>query len=125
MVETLEIPATVQPIIAARIDRLGDTEKRVLQIAAVIGKQFPEPLLNQISALPESDFAAALIALQDGEFLRVETLFPEVEYAFKHPLTQEVAYDSQLQSIALAHTRGGRTGAHECCTARSWASVRR
>ena len=97
-VETLEIPATVQPIIAARIDRLGDTEKRVLQIAAVIGKQFPEPLLNRISALPESDFAAALIALQDGEFLRVEKLFPEVEYAFKHPLTQEVAYDTQLQS---------------------------
>ena len=98
VVETLEIPATVQPIIAARIDRLGDTEKRVLQNAAVLGKQFPEPLLNQISALPESDFAAALIGLQDGEFLRVETLFPEVEYAFKHPLTQEVAYDSQLQS---------------------------
>ena len=97
-VETLEIPATVQPIIAARIDRLGDTEKRVLQIAAVIGKQFPEPLLNRISALSDADFAAALIALQDGEFLHVETLFHEVEYAFKHPLTQEVAYDSQLQS---------------------------
>jgi predicted ATPase/class 3 adenylate cyclase len=95
-VEQLEIPASVQPILAARVDRLADREKRLLQIASVIGKRFREPLLRQIADLSDSDFASALMTLQDGEFLRVEALFPEVEYAFKNPLTQEVAYDSQL-----------------------------
>jgi predicted ATPase/class 3 adenylate cyclase len=98
-VEQLEIPASVQPILAARVDRLGDREKRLLQIASVIGKRFREPLLKQIAELSDSDFAGALMTLQDGEFLRVETLFPEVEYAFKNPLTQEVAYDSQLAAV--------------------------
>jgi adenylate cyclase len=112
LVGELEIPATVQPILAARIDRLGEREKSVLQIASVIGKRFREPLLKRIADLDDSDFASALMALQDGEFLRVETLFPEVEYAFKHPLTQEVAYDSQL-SAGRAEIHASVAGAIE------------
>ena len=98
-VEQLEIPASVQPILAARVDRLADREKRLVQIASVIGKSFRESLLSHIADLSDSDFGTALMTLQDGEFLRVETLFPEVEYAFKNPLTQEVAYDSQLATV--------------------------
>jgi predicted ATPase len=94
-VEELEIPATVQSILAARIDRLADHDKHVLQTASVIGKQFSEPILRRVMRLP--DLAASLNALQRAEFIYEEALYPEAEYAFKHPLTQEVAYRSQLQ----------------------------
>jgi class 3 adenylate cyclase len=92
----LEIPTTVQPMLAARIDRLAEREKQVLQAAAVIGKTFPEAVIARVAELPEPDLAAALSHLRDAEFIYEATLYPEVEYAFKHPLTQEVAYDSQL-----------------------------
>jgi predicted ATPase/class 3 adenylate cyclase len=92
----LDVPDTVQPVLAARIDRLPEREKRVLQTASVIGKMFSEPLLLRVAELPEPDLAAALSHLRSAEFVREEALYPEAEYAFKHPLTQEVAYDSQL-----------------------------
>jgi adenylate cyclase len=92
----LEIPATVQSLLAGRIDRLAEREKQVLQTAAVIGKKFPEPVLKQVIELPDVDLAASLDALQRSEFIYEEALYPAAEYAFKHPLTQEVAYTSQL-----------------------------
>jgi class 3 adenylate cyclase len=95
-VEHLPLPATVQAVLAARIDRLGEREKQTLQTAAVIGKEFTEPLLAQVLALSDADRAAALDALKLGEFVYETALYPVSEYAFKHPLTQEVAYDSQL-----------------------------
>jgi len=94
--EELAIPATVQALLAARIDRLGERDKRVLQTAAVIGKEFTEPVLRRVAGLPESQLAASLDALTGAEFLYEEALYPEAEYSFKHPLTQEVAYRSQL-----------------------------
>jgi hypothetical protein len=99
----LQVPPTVQALLAARIDRLGEREKHVLQAAAVIGKDFPEPILQRIVgeigglSLSETDLRAALRVLKDAEFIFEQSLYPVAEYAFKHPLTQEVALGSQLK----------------------------
>ena len=96
-VERLEVPATVKSVLAARIDRLAEREKRLLQTASVIGKDFPEPLLAAVAELPSDDLRVALARLQRAEFLHEQSLYPVAEYAFKHPLTQEVALGSLLQ----------------------------
>jgi class 3 adenylate cyclase/tetratricopeptide (TPR) repeat protein len=95
-VETLKIPATVQAILAARIDRLGPEAKRLLQAAAVIGKDVPLPLLLAIADAPEHEVRAQLTRLQAAEFLYETRLFPDLEYTFKHTLTHEVAYGGLL-----------------------------
>jgi tetratricopeptide (TPR) repeat protein len=95
--DEIEIPATVQALLAARIDRLGEREKRVLQTAAVIGKEFSRTLLARVSELTGDELDAGLHALVQAEFLYEQALYPELEYAFKHPLTQEVAQGSQLR----------------------------
>jgi adenylate cyclase len=101
-VDTLEIPATVQSVLAARLDRLAEREKRLLQTAAVIGKEFAGPILKCVvgshgrEPLADADLTTALAALRRAEFIYEQALYPEIEYAFKHPLTQEVAYRSQL-----------------------------
>jgi class 3 adenylate cyclase len=92
----LEVPPTVQALLAARIDRLPEREKRVLQSAAVIGKDFTEPLLAAVAELPGRELAEALARLRSGEFLHERSLYPIAEYSFKHPLTQGVAQDSLL-----------------------------
>ncbi len=92
----LALPATVQAVLAARIDRLAGREKEVLQTAAVIGKEVPEPILKRVSDAPEAHVADALRTLVAAEFLHEQALYPEARYTFKHPLTQEVAYHSQL-----------------------------
>src|SRR5499426_2707470 len=92
----LEIPGSVPAVLAARIDRMPEREKRLLQAASVIGKEVPEPLLDRVAGLPDAERTASLAALVQAEFLLETALYPEAEYAFKHPLTQEVAYASQL-----------------------------
>src|SRR5262245_46544965 len=92
----LALPATVQAVLAARIDRLPAREKEALGTAAVIGREVPGPVLHRVAALPETELAAAVAELVSREFLYETALYPEAEYAFKHPLTQEVAYRSQL-----------------------------
>jgi class 3 adenylate cyclase/tetratricopeptide (TPR) repeat protein len=96
-VETVTIPPTVQAIIAARIDRLPPDLKRLLQAAAVIGKDVPIAILEAITDLPPADVQAALTALQAAEFLYELRLFPDLEYTFKHALTHEIAYGGVLQ----------------------------
>lgn len=93
----LEVPDTVQAVLAARIDRLPEREKHVLQAAAVIGKQFAEPLLAEVAQLDAAELREALDALGRAEFVHATALFPDPEYAFHHPLTQEVALGSQLR----------------------------
>jgi tetratricopeptide (TPR) repeat protein len=83
-------------VLAARIDRLAGREKEVLQTAAVIGEEVPEPILKHVSDAPEADNADALRTLVTSEFLYERALYPEAQYTFKHPLTREVAYHSQL-----------------------------
>jgi class 3 adenylate cyclase/tetratricopeptide (TPR) repeat protein len=94
---TIQVPATIQAVLAARIDRLPAGDKILLQTAAVIGKDVPFPLLQAIAELPEETLRGALTHLQAAEFLYEANLFPDVEYTFKHALTQEVAYGSLLQ----------------------------
>jgi predicted ATPase/class 3 adenylate cyclase len=94
---SLQVPATVQAVLAARIDQLLPEEKRLLQTAAVIGTDVPLPLLQTIADLPEVALHQGLARLQAAEFLYETQLFPEHEYTFKHALTHEVAYNSLLQ----------------------------
>jgi class 3 adenylate cyclase/tetratricopeptide (TPR) repeat protein len=105
-VEQLKIPATVQAILAARIDRLEPEAKRLLQAAAVIGTDVPLPLLLAIADAPELEVRAELTRLQAAEFLYETQLFPDLEYTFKHALTHEVAYQGLLQDRQRAlHAR--------------------
>jgi tetratricopeptide (TPR) repeat protein len=95
--DSLQVPATVQAVLTARIDRLPSEEKRLLQTAAVIGTEVPWPLLQAVAELPEATLHPCLAHLQSAEFLYETVLFPEREYTFKHALTHEVAYGSLLQ----------------------------
>src|SRR5262245_2123714 len=94
---TIQVPATVQAVLAARIDRLPSEDKRLLQTAAVIGTEVPMPLLQAIAELPEEGLQHGLAHLQAAEFLYEARLFPEREYTFKHALTHEVAYSGLVQ----------------------------
>jgi predicted ATPase len=91
------LPTTVQGVLAARIDRLIPEEKTLLQQLAVIGREFPLSLIRQVIAQPEDEVYRVLASLQRKEFLYEQPAFPEVEYSFKHALTQEVAYGTALQ----------------------------
>ena len=94
--DTLQVPATVQALLAARIDRLPPEDKRLLQTAAVIGTEVPWPLLQAIADTPDEALYRSLAQLQAAEFLYETSLFPERAYTFKHALTHEVAYGSLL-----------------------------
>ncbi len=88
------LPATVQAVLGARIDRLADTEKEVLQTAAVVGKEFSAAVLQRVAGVSDELLEAALHRLSAGEFIVEQPT--EGLYGFRHPLTQEVAYQSQL-----------------------------
>ena len=93
----LHISPTVQGVLAARIDRLTPEEKALLQQLSVIGRQFPAGLVRKVIARPEDEVYGLLVSLQAKEYLYEQPAFPEVEYLFKHALTQEVAYGTVLQ----------------------------
>ena len=95
-VEDTGVPPTVQAILAARIDRLQPEAKGLLQAASVVGKEVPEPTLQRVAGLAEEPLTEALKELIDGGFLYEAELYPDRVLAFTHPLTQEVAYGSQL-----------------------------
>jgi tetratricopeptide (TPR) repeat protein len=104
--QTIQVPATVQAVLAARIDRLLPAEKDLLQIAAVIGKRFPLALLQVVTDQPEEALRRGLAHLQAAEFVHETSLFPEVQYTFTHTLTHDVAYGSLLQDQQRAlHAR--------------------
>ena len=143
-VAEIRIPATVQSVLAARIDRLPESAKQVLQAAAVIGKRFSEPVLQlalgpalgtdgpPIEQQPGAtvDLAQALRTLQDADLIHSEPSTVPVEYAFKHALTQEVAYHSQLQETrarkheavarALEVVYAARLGEYAALVAHHW-----
>jgi predicted ATPase/class 3 adenylate cyclase len=92
----IHIPATVQAVLASRIDRLSPEEKELLQTLAVIGKEFSFGLLKQVVDQSEDTLQQRLSRLRDAEFIYEQPAFPEPDYVFKHALTQEVAYNSML-----------------------------
>jgi tetratricopeptide (TPR) repeat protein len=93
--EKIQVPETLQGIIAARIDRIEDNLKRIMQVASVIGREFAYRILHKITGMQE-ELKSHLMNLQGLEFIYEKSLFPEIEYIFKHALTQEVAYNSLL-----------------------------
>jgi class 3 adenylate cyclase/tetratricopeptide (TPR) repeat protein len=95
-IDDLLIPSTVQNVVADRIDRLPFDEKHLLQTAAVIGVAVPFGLLRAVSELSEETLQICLSHLQAAEFLYETSLFPELEYTFKHALVNEVAYGTLL-----------------------------
>lgn len=116
------VPATVSAVLYARIDRLGEEQKRLLQEAAVIGKDVPFALLQAITEMEEKDLRVRLARLNEAEFLYESRLFPDLEYTFKHSLTRDVAYKSLVEkrvkplharvARALARLMAGRLDEH-------------
>jgi tetratricopeptide (TPR) repeat protein len=95
--EEIHVPATVQAILAARIDRLPPEDKALLQTASVVGTDVPVAVLAAVAEVSADVLAGGLTRLQAGEFLYETRLFPDAEYTFRHALTHEVAYGSLLQ----------------------------
>jgi class 3 adenylate cyclase/tetratricopeptide (TPR) repeat protein len=93
---SVQVPATVHAVLSARIDRLGAEQKRLLQEAAVVGKDVPFALLQAIAGIPEQALRTRLAELRAAEYLYESRLFPDLEYTFKHALTHEVAYSGLL-----------------------------
>jgi tetratricopeptide (TPR) repeat protein len=96
-IEQIEIPPSVQAVLAARIDRLKPSEKHVLQSAAVVGTDVPLALLREIVNLRDEELHSILPELEAGELLYQTAIYPDLQYTFKHSLTQEVAYSGLLQ----------------------------
>jgi len=94
---SIQVPPTVQAVLAARMDRLPQDEKQLLQTAAVIGTEVPFTLLRAIAEIPDEALNSCLAHLQATEFLYETSLFPERVYTFSHALTHDVAYNSLLQ----------------------------
>ena len=105
-IQAIEVPATVQVILAARIDRLSADDKQLLQTASVIGKDVPFVLLHAVAEAAEDVVQRGLAHLQAAEFLYETRLFPDPEYTFKHALTHDVTYGTLLQDRRKAlHAR--------------------
>src|SRR5262249_14028067 len=96
-VRRIEVPATVQAILAARIDRLRGGDKQLLQTASVIGKDVPLVLLHAVADATKDTVHQGLARLQMADFLYEKDVFPDPEYTFKHALTHEVTYGTLLQ----------------------------
>lgn len=106
---TIHIPTTVQGVLSARMDRLPAEEKALLQTLAVIGREFSSSLLHKVVTEREEHLQRLLSRLQTSEFVYEQPAFPEVEYIFKHALTQEVAYNSLLiERRKVLHERTGQ-----------------
>jgi class 3 adenylate cyclase/tetratricopeptide (TPR) repeat protein len=107
-ISDIQVPDTVQGIIAARLDRLEDNLKHTLQVASVIGRDFAFRILKTITGIRE-ELKPYLLDLQELEFVYEKRLFPDLEYVFKNTLTQEVAYNSLLQKKKKAiHEKIGK-----------------
>ncbi len=93
-----ELPATVQAVIGARIDGLGQRQRDVLQVGSIIGKDFPAAVLREVVGQDHDGLVAQLDSLCDGGLLRRSDSRDDSAYQFGHPLIQEVAYTTQLRS---------------------------
>jgi class 3 adenylate cyclase/tetratricopeptide (TPR) repeat protein len=92
----VKVPATVQGVLASRIDRLTPAEKELLQALSVIGREFSISLVERVIAAPQGELGQRLATLQAAEFIYEQPDISDIEYTFKHALTQEVAYNSIL-----------------------------
>jgi tetratricopeptide (TPR) repeat protein len=105
----IRVPPTVQAILASRIDRLPAAEKQLLQALAVLGREFPSGLIRHVAGKSDDELAPTLAELQLAEFIYEQPALGDVEYTFKHALTQEVAYNSVLnERRRVLHERTAR-----------------
>lgn len=105
-VSQIEVPSTIQDIIMARIDRLEENRKRTLQVGSVIGTEFSFELLQNVST--DKELREHLLSLRNSELIYERGFFPDTDYAFKHALIHEVAYNSLLvQKRKELHERVG------------------
>ena len=121
-IQAIQVPATVQVMLAARIDRLSPEDKRLLQVASVVGKDVPFALLQAVAELSDERLRRGLDHLQAAEFLYETGLYPDAEYSFTHALTQDVTYGGLLQERrhelhgriveAIETLHGDRLGEH-------------
>ena len=128
--DRLGVPATVQAVVGARIDRLAEHDKEILQTASVIGRTFSAPILRRVAGRSETETNASLRRLCSAEFLSAEAVDPAPEYRFWHPLTQEVAYGSLLAehrrrihaavATALLERHPEGSGDHAALIAHHW-----
>jgi class 3 adenylate cyclase/tetratricopeptide (TPR) repeat protein len=95
-IDAIPLPSTVQAVVAARIDRLGETAKQVLETASVIGREFPRSILMPVTGLPDVGLSEALWQLRQAELLYDLPPYEKGLHAFRHPLIQEVAYRTLL-----------------------------
>lgn len=108
-VKTQALPRTVQTVLAARIDRLGETAKQVLQTASVIGQEFEEIILHRIVELTGTALEDSLHKLVEVEFFHQKAFYPEPVWAFRHPIVREVAYHTLLRKPReMLHRRTAR-----------------
>jgi predicted ATPase len=107
--DALKVPTSVQAVLAARIDRLPAKQKESLQMLAVVGTEFPLSLVRAMSErASESELDRTLEQLQLADFIYEQPAAGDIEYTFKHALTQEVAYNSVLHERRKAlHERIG------------------
>jgi len=94
---SVQIPDRVQAVLAARIDRLPDDRKSFLQASSVIGKDLPFSLLQAVAVVPADQLMGNLADLEEAQFLRTTSLYPDLSYSFRHSLTHDVVYSSLLK----------------------------
>jgi len=105
-IEQWRIPDSVHALISARIDRLPEEPKGLLHYASVIGQEFHPALLADLAAIEAEPFETGLAVLEESGFVHARSADPGTRYRFCHPLVQEVAYQTQLESQrARAHAR--------------------
>jgi class 3 adenylate cyclase/tetratricopeptide (TPR) repeat protein len=96
-IASIPLPPTVQAVVAARIDRLHESAKQVLEMASVVGREISIPILDGIADLAPNELSEAIQKLRQAELLYDVPPFEQQLLAFRHPLIQEVAYRSLLQ----------------------------
>ena len=94
--QSVAMPSTVQDMIMARVDRLSDDAKAVLQAGSAIEREFPYDLIRAVTGLHETDLLSHLSALKDAELIYERGIYPRTSYVFRHALTREVVYASIL-----------------------------
>jgi class 3 adenylate cyclase/tetratricopeptide (TPR) repeat protein len=96
-IDTIPLPPTVQAVVAARIDRLEENAKKILEIASVVGREIAVSILEMVAALPAAELSEAAQHLRQAELLYDVPPFEQRLLAFRHPLIQEVAYRSLMR----------------------------
>ena len=95
-IKRILVPSTIQDVIMSRVDSLPDGVKRILQSAAVMGREFDRDLIQSVTGIPNQKLMSYLSVLKDSELLYERGVYPDSSYIFKHALTQEVVYNSLL-----------------------------